>query len=73
MRNVKWLGETICDICKQEATEVGPRFYDCKTMLGPWGLLCVKCFPVHGVGLGTGRGQVYGQVYSSKTRRKIGG
>ena len=31
---------------------------DGKTAGGPWANMCVSCFHQHGVGLGTGRGQV---------------
>ena len=40
-----------CDFCESEAR------YDGKTKLGPWGNMCEECFPVYGVGLGTGKGQ----------------
>jgi len=47
---------THCDICKKPIEE---RFYDCKTAAGPWGSLCRSCFTSNGVGLGTGKGQLY--------------
>jgi len=57
----KWLGsETKCDICKKEFSEVGNVFYDAKTVMGAWGLLCHKCFILHTDGtLGIGHGQEY--------------
>lgn len=64
----KWMGsEPIhCDLCGEAFTQV---FIDGKTMQGPWGLLCSVCHEVYGVGLGTGRGQMYSLV----TKIKIGG
>jgi hypothetical protein len=31
--------------------------YDGATKMGPWAYMCEVCFKMHGVGLGTGRGQ----------------
>jgi len=41
-----------CDFCGEQA------HYDGKTVLGSWAYMCSACFAVHGVGLGTGCGQV---------------
>ena len=46
----------LCDVC---SLSVGSTFYDCKTRLGGWGYLCIPCFALFGVGLGTGMGQEY--------------
>ena len=32
--------------------------YDGKTLKGPWGYMCEKCFKLYGVGLGVGKGQI---------------
>lgn len=45
-----------CDVCGQKLTSV---MYDARTHSGPWGCLCPTCYRVHGVGLGTGKGQKY--------------
>ena len=56
---IKWLGSNPknCDVCGEPFDN--KDFYDAKTRLGPWGMLCVACFRKHGVGLGTGMGQRY--------------
>jgi hypothetical protein len=54
-----------CDGCDDTITDV---FYDAKTSMGPWGLLCDRCF-THGPGLGklgTGLGQKYEKQPSGK-------
>ena len=53
-----WLGSdpSKCDICHKKGLR---QFYDAKTKMGPWGILCKKCFKTHGVGLGMGLGQYY--------------
>ncbi len=40
-----------CDFCGKQAE------YDAATKFGPWANMCESDFKVHGVGLGTGRGQ----------------
>jgi len=64
---IKWSGDTTCDFCKTDATRVGEVFYDGKTSLGPWALMCKNCFRRYGIGLGLGKGQ----MYDSKTKEKI--
>jgi hypothetical protein len=59
-------GPMVCDICKESV--VGKKFIDGKTTMGPWALMCVECSREYGVGLGTGRGQLYGP-----DRKKITG
>ena len=51
---------TECEICHAELGEgkIGV-FVDGKTKLGPWGIMCPRCHAIHGVGLGTGKGQRY--------------
>jgi hypothetical protein len=65
----KWQGQTeTCDICQGPLT-VGKTFYDARTQQGPWGALCRKCFIIHGVGVGLGKGQ----EYNSETLEKVRG
>lgn len=53
-----WIGPhpENCESCKRPITN---RFYDAKTVYGPWAFLCPACFARIGVGLGIGRGQHY--------------
>lgn len=44
-----------CDIC---GTKVD-SYVDGKTIYGPWANMCLSCFETKGIGLGTGRGQLY--------------
>ena len=46
----------VCDVCDQELKVV---FFDAKTKMGPWGILCKDCFERVGIGLGLGLGQKY--------------
>lgn len=58
--SVRWSGPiTNCDICK---TPIGFTFVDGKTHMGPWAIMCPKCFKICGVGLGLGRGQHYSRA-----------
>ena len=63
-----WQGskQITCDHCKLRFSDV---FYDAKLPLGPWGLLCDKCFKALGCSLGLGRGQ----KYSTTTLEKLDG
>lgn len=47
-----------CDLCPA-VIPVGEVVVDGKTKQGPWGYMCQVCFPIHGVGLGTGKGQQF--------------
>ncbi len=51
-----WIGSTKCDICGEELTKT---LIDGRTSNGSWAVMCPKCHKVHGVGLGTGKGQKY--------------
>jgi hypothetical protein len=54
-----WIGETTCDLCHIEGRRVPQEAtIDCATYQGPWGKLCDGHFRGHGVGTGTGRGQI---------------
>ena len=56
-RTVTWAGDVeTCDVCNIKITE---KFVDGKTQMGPWALMCPKCFRAHGRGLGLGLGQQY--------------
>lgn len=51
-----------CDIHRQNMGGEGPgpevpAEYDGKTLFGPWAFMCAECFPLYGMGLGTGLGQ----------------
>lgn len=64
----KWMGsQTKCDLCRQDLNE-HPTFYDARTETGPWGLLCLECFQLYGVGLGAGMGQEYDSTTKEKLR-----
>lgn len=47
-----------CDIHKRHGMVGVPARYDGKTKDGPWAYMCPPCFQDHGIGLGTGRGQL---------------
>ena len=51
-----WMGSTKCDICGEELTKT---LIDGRTSNGSWAVMCPKCHKIHGVGLGTGKGQKY--------------
>ncbi len=55
---MRWINPapTKCDICNEKLVDT---FIDGKTTIGPWGILCEKCFDQYGVGLGTNKGQKY--------------
>lgn len=54
-----------CDICGT----VPQKIVDGKTRQGPWGMMCRPCHKIYGVGLGTGRGQ----LYDNRTGEKLEG
>lgn len=60
-RQVFWQGAAdTCDFCEKPiATIVGTKIVDGRTRGGPWALMCEPCHTKHGVGTGTGHGQVY--------------
>ena len=57
--SMRWNGERPghCDICKQTLTN--GNFVDGKTVMGGWAAMCVGCHKLFGIGLGTGKGQLY--------------
>ena len=58
MKKVYWTGTppAKCDICQGP---INTCFVDGKMRAGPWANMCLSCHKAHGVGLGTGRGQLY--------------
>lgn len=70
-KQVWWSSEnpTNCDSC---GSKIKDMFFDAKTKGGPWGCLCLSCFTLDGVGLGTGRGQRY-QKQSNGRFLKVSG
>jgi hypothetical protein len=59
--SVYWRGAAdTCDICGGPiAVETGTKIVDGRTRGGPWALMDEGCHKIHGVGTGTGHGQVY--------------
>ncbi len=56
----------ICDICGIKLNEY---FIDGKTINGPWAYMCIKCHKKLGFGFGIGKGQ----MFDTKTGKKIKG
>lgn len=58
-----WVGQlTNCDWCSApfSVAKAGDKMYDAKSLMGPWGNFCARCFPTVTQGkLGTGLGQEY--------------
>ena len=54
----KWLGPvpTRCDVC---CAQIDDAFIDGRTVYGPWANMCCACHSQIGIGLGTGKGQMY--------------
>ena len=54
----KWIGEIpkSCIICSKP---LKGAFVDGRTVYGSWAIMCTVCHIVFGVGLGTGKGQLY--------------
>ena len=61
-----WIGSVpeTCDCCTQPITST---FIDGKTRRGHWAIMCINCFLLYGVGVGTGMGQTY--MYNPLTGR----
>lgn len=66
------VGPVVCDVCTKVCA-IGTDVVDGKTTQGPWGKMCEDCFVFYGVGLGTGKGQMYRLVGSlaSKVEQKM--
>lgn len=55
----KWSGLVLeCDICNERLDKI---FIDGRTIYGPWANMCPICHQKYGVGLGLGKGQIYGK------------
>ena len=64
-----WIGSTPkCDLCGLEEPTV---FYDGKTYMGPWAMMCPVCFARYGIGTGTGRAQKYSYAVTDKKWHKV--
>lgn len=61
-----------CDTC---GTKIGNKFYDARTSLGPWAIMCPSCHHLGpGLGrLGTGYGQEYTKIEGGDRYEKTGG
>ena len=69
MATKKWSGEAEkCDICDKLFADE-KHFIDGRSKSGSWALMCRACHRIFGVGIGTGRGQ----VYDAKTFNKVAG
>jgi len=66
--SVKWCGSqpSKCDLC---SGRLGKVFYDGKTKMGRWALMCHSCFNYYGCGLGVGKAQ----KYDTKTLEQVAG
>lgn len=60
--------EFACEFCKRQPDII----VDGKTTQGPWAWMCVEDHKIHGVGLGTGKGQKY-QIIEGKHLKKLEG
>jgi len=64
----KWKGSApICDFCGEWTA--GTTFVDGKTRMGPWALMCERCFSIFGIKVAQG----FGQRYSADTKEKLDG
>jgi hypothetical protein len=61
-----------CNICKEDMKDE-VEFYDFKTIGGPWADGCEFCFDLHGLGLGTGKGQRYNKQDDGTFLQTAGG
>lgn len=72
-RPIKWNGAVLAN-CQTCATAIDKVFYDAKTKMGPWAIMCPSCFT-----LGPGYGKLglgFGQQYTKQadgTWLKTGG
>lgn len=74
-KNIYWIGTpiTCCEYCKNPIPQnIGVSFYDAKTKLGHWCILCGACFEIYGIGLGRGLGQRF-QRQKDGLWLKVGG
>jgi hypothetical protein len=64
MQQKVWTGSVprFCDIHK--AHRITTEFVDGRTRIGPWATMCLACWMSHGVGLGSGKGQIYRKQFN---------
>lgn len=62
----------MCDLCGIDVSDTRLpkrhrlKIVDGATVRGPWAYMCVPCFRHKGVGLGTGKGQLYDVLTGEK-------
>ena len=59
-------GPVKCDICSRT---LGDTIVDAITDFGPWAWMCPSCNSIHGIGFGTGVGQMYERVTQEEWRK----
>lgn len=61
---VYWNGNTTCQVCnvKDPLFLVDGKLRDG----GQWAVMCIPCHNTYGIGLGTGKGQMYQKTTNSK-------
>jgi len=69
-----WYGSSPerCQLCGCSLLEE-KIFYDAKSLVGPWAIMCLNCFNDKGLGVGTGLGQVYEREKESGEWVKVAG
>lgn len=68
MKETFWCGEgpKVCQICDRPITD---SFVDGKTQWDCWAFMCRDCWEMHGEGLGTGLGQMYGRMEDGRWKK----
>lgn len=66
-----WIGNIPekCDICERP---IKKEFIDGATMQGPWAIMCSMCHRMYGLGIGTGKGQLF-QKQKDSSFKKVDG
>ena len=60
-----------CEMCNNEFKRF---FVDGRTQFGAWAMMCLHCLDEIGVGLGTGKGQLYMRVGRDRPKwKKVAG
>jgi hypothetical protein len=74
MMKLKWYGEPSkrCQVCGTDLRKKN-IFVDGRLLGGPWAILCRGCHEAYGVGLGTGKGQMYVREADGTTWNKVAG
>jgi len=62
---ITWISKSpkACEVCE---TPILNEFYDARLKTGQWACLCHRCWSLHGVGLGVGRGQHFERIENNK-------